>query len=149
MTICATRFSSTGWPKSCGKWPLPLPLLLWLLTEIRDQGRISRAVASVGLSYRHAWGMLREFEGQFGAALVKKARGQGAVLSPLAEKLFWADKRIAARLSLILDSVASELEQELAALLANDRRVLRITASHGFAIDALSVNWMRRILPLI
>ena len=116
---------------------LSLPLLLRLLTEVRDQGSISRAAASVGLSYRHAWGMLREFEEQFGAPLVQKVRGQGSVLSPLAEKLIWADKRIAARLSPLLDSVASELERELAALLASDRRALRITASHGFAIDAL------------
>lgn len=53
-----------------------LPLLLRLLTEVRDQGSISRAAATVGLSYRHAWGLLREFDDQFGAALVQKVRGQ-------------------------------------------------------------------------
>lgn len=116
---------------------LSLPQLLQLLTGIRDLGSISQAAASAGLSYRHAWGLLREFEEQFGAALVQKARGQGSMLSPLAQKLIWADKRIAARLSPLLESLASELEQELAALLANDRRAVRITASHGFAIDAL------------
>jgi molybdate transport repressor ModE-like protein len=114
-----------------------LPLLLRLLTEVRDQGSISRAAASVGLSYRHAWGLLRDFDHQFGAALLQKVRGQGTALSPLAEKLIWADKRIAARLSPVLDSLASELEQELAALLANNRHALRITASHGFAVDTL------------
>jgi molybdate transport repressor ModE-like protein len=116
---------------------ISLPLLLQLLTEVRDQGSISRAAASVGLSYRHAWGLLKEFDNQFGAALVQKVRGQGTALSPLAEKLIWADKRIAARLSPLLDSLASELEQDLAALLANSRQALRITASHGFAVDAL------------
>lgn len=116
---------------------ISLPLLLRLLTEVRDQGSISRAAASAGLSYRHAWGLLREFDHQFGAALVQKVRGRGTVLSPLAEKLIWADKRIAARLSPFLDSLASELEQELATLLASKRRALRITASHGFAVAAL------------
>lgn len=116
---------------------LSLPLLLRILTGIRDQGSISRAAAAAGLSYRHAWGLLREFDELFGAPLMQKVRGRGSVLSPLAEKLIWADKRIAARLSPILDSVASELERELAVLLASDRRALRITASHGFAIDAL------------
>lgn len=116
---------------------ISLPALLRLLTEVRDQGSISRAATAVGLSYRHAWGLLREFDDQFGATLVQKVRGQGTVLSPLAEKLIWADKRIAARLSPFLDSLASELEQELAVLLANNRRALRITASHGFAVDAL------------
>ncbi|HJV87155.1 MAG TPA: substrate-binding domain-containing protein, partial [Noviherbaspirillum sp.] len=112
-----------------------------LLTEVRDQGSISQAAASVGLSYRHAWQLLREFDEQFGAALVQKTRGRGTVLSPLAEKLIWADKRIAARLSPMLDSLASELEQELAVLLATNRRAVRITASHGFAVAAL-INQM-------
>jgi len=116
---------------------IALPLLLLLLTDIRDHGSISSAARSAGLSYRHAWGMLREFESQFGAPLVVKVRGQGTVLSPLAEKLIWADKRIAARLSPFLESLASELERELAALLSQNRAALRITASHGFAVDAL------------
>ena len=116
---------------------ISLPMLLRLLTEVRDQGSISGAAVSVGLSYRHAWGLLRKFDSQFGGALVLKVRGQGTALSPLAEKLIWADKRIAARLSPLLDSLASELEQELATLLANGGPALRITASHGFAVDAL------------
>ena len=78
---------------------ISLPLLLRLLTDIRDCGSISAGAARTGLSYRYAWGMLGEFETQFGAPLVQKVRGQGTVLSPLAEKLIWADKRIGARLS--------------------------------------------------
>ncbi len=116
---------------------IALPLLLRLLNHIREQGSIRAAAASVDLSYRHAWGMLREFESRFGVALVQKARGYGTILSPLAEKLIWADKRIAARLSPILDSLASELEQELKEIFAGNQPALRITASHGFAIDAL------------
>ena len=65
-------------------------------------------------------------------------RGSGTVLSPLAEKLLWADKRIAARLTPLLDSLASELQQELASVLPNPApQVLRIHASHGFAVAAL------------
>jgi molybdate transport repressor ModE-like protein len=114
-----------------------LPVLLRLLTEVRDQGSISRAATAIDISYRHAWGLLRQFEEQFGAALVLKVRGQGTVLSPLAERLIWADRRIAARLSPFLDSLASELEQELAAVLSAKTHALRVTASHGFAVAAL------------
>lgn len=116
---------------------ISLPVLLQLLTEIRRHGSISSAAGKASLSYRHAWGLLREFEAQFGVPLLQKVRGQGTLLTPLAEKLIWADKRIAARLSPILDSLASELERELETLLANKRPTLRITASHGFAVDAL------------
>ncbi|KXS32969.1 MAG: putative molybdenum-binding protein [Candidatus Gallionella acididurans] len=110
-----------------------LPLLLSLLTSIRDSGSISRAAASEKLSYRHAWGMLRDFELEFSAPLLLKSRGKGTSLTPLAEKLIWADKRITARITPILESFASELE----AILTRASTALRITASHGFAVEAL------------
>ena len=112
---------------------ISLPLLLQLLTAIRDHGSISRAAAQTHLSYRHAWGLLRAFEVEFSTPLLQKSRGKGTLLTPVAEKLIWADKRINARLGPILDSFASELE----AILASESSALRITASHGFAVDAL------------
>ncbi len=110
-----------------------LPLLLQLLTAIRDHGSISSAAARANLSYRHAWGILRDFELEFCAPLLQKSRGKGTSLTPLAEKLIWADKRITARLTPILESFASELE----AILTSASTTLRITASHGFAVNAL------------
>jgi len=77
--------------------------------------------------------MLRDFEREFAAPLLEKTRGRGTSLTPLAEKLIWADKRITARLTPILESFASELE----AILTRELTALRITASHGFAVDAL------------
>jgi molybdate transport repressor ModE-like protein len=115
-----------------------LPALLALLTAVSRLGSISRAADECGHSYRHAWGLLREFSAQFGAELVLKVRGQGTVLSPLAEKLIWADRRITARLTPLLDSLASELQQELASVLPDQSpQALRVTASHGFAVAAL------------
>eukprot|EP01034_Spumella_vulgaris_P030731 gene30731-37988_t len=116
---------------------VPLPVLLELLAAVRSSGSISQAAKECGISYRHAWGLLNEFNEQFGAELVHKSRGSGTVLSPLADKLIWADKRIAARLSPMLDSLASELQQELASLLDERPPALRLTASHGFAVAAL------------
>jgi len=112
---------------------ISLHLLLQLLTTIRDQGSISNAAANAKLSYRHAWGTLRDFELEFSSPLLQKSRGKGTTLTPLAEKLIWADKRITARLTPILESFASELE----AILTSESTALRITASHGFAVDAL------------
>jgi molybdate transport repressor ModE-like protein len=117
--------------------PTALPALLSLLTAVSQCGSISKAAAACGMSYRHAWGLLEQFSAQFGAQLVHKVRGQGTLLSPLAEKLIWADRRISARLTPLLDSLASELQQELARVLAADAQVLRLTASHGFAVAAL------------
>lgn len=117
--------------------PVPLPALLGLLLAVSELGSISKAATARGMSYRHAWGLLQQFSTQFGVDLVHKVRGRGTVLSPLAEKLMWADRRIQARLSPTLDSLASELQQELARVLAADGQALRLTASHGFAVAAL------------
>ncbi len=117
--------------------PTALPALLGLLAAVADTGSISKAATASGMSYRHAWGLLEQFNQQFGAQLVHKVRGQGTLLSPLAEKLIWADKRIRARLTPTLDSLASELQQELASVLSEPAQALRVTASHGFAVAAL------------
>lgn len=117
--------------------PTALPALLDLLLAVSELGSISKAATARGMSYRHAWGLLQQFSAQFGVPLVDKVRGQGSVLSPLAEKLMWADRRIHARLTPMLDSLASELQQELARVLVGNAQVVRLTASHGFAVAAL------------
>lgn len=117
--------------------PTALPALLGLLLAVSELGSISKAATARGMSYRHAWGLLQQFSEQFGVPLVHKVRGKGTVLSPLADKLMWADRRIHARLTPTLDSLASELQQELARVLVGESQVLRMTASHGFAVAAL------------
>lgn len=119
-----------------GQAPLDTSALLGLLRAIQETGSIAQGALAVGLSYRYAWGVLREAERIFGGSLMHTGRGRGTRLSPLAEKLIWADRRIAARLSPTLDSLASELEGELARMLAGKVGALRIDASHGFAVAA-------------
>jgi molybdate transport repressor ModE-like protein len=122
-----------------------LPALLALLAAVDKFGSITRAATDCGYSYRHAWGLLRAFSVQFGTELVVKVRGSGTALSPLAEKLLWADRRISARLTPLLDSLASELQQELASVLPHPAlQALRITASHGFAVAALVLQLTRQ-----
>jgi molybdate transport repressor ModE-like protein len=111
--------------------------LLALLAAVQDGGAIAQAARSIGLSYRHAWGQIKRAEALFGHALLDAGRGRGSTLTPLAEKLIWADRRIAARLSPLLQSLASELENELERSLSPAPRALRLHASHGFAIAAL------------
>ena len=116
---------------------LDMSALLGLLLAVQDSGSIAQAAKTVKLSYRYAWGMLRDAEGRFGGALLDTGRGRGTLLTPLAQKLVWADRRISARLSPTLDSLASELEAELGKMAAQRLPVLRMDASHGFAVAAL------------
>ena len=113
--------------------------LLTLLAAIQEGGAIAQAARSVGLSYRHAWGQVKRAEQLFGYSLVDAGRGRGSTLTPLGEKLIWADKRITARLSPLLSSLASELENELDRALPQrpGGGALRLHASHGFAVAAL------------
>jgi molybdate transport repressor ModE-like protein len=111
--------------------------LIELLVRVAETGSIAAACQRAGLSYRHAWDTIRQGEAWFGAPLLRMERGRGSRLTPLGEKLVWADRRIAARLAPALDTLASELEVELQRVIAPPQRLLRIHASHGFAIEKL------------
>ena len=116
---------------------IDIALLLRLLSSIQTDGAILQAAKAVNLSYRHAWGLLREAEKVFGGALLEKKRGRGTRLTHLATTLLWADKRIAARLNPTLESLASELKIELEKSIALKQNTIRLIVRHGFAVETL------------
>ena len=128
--------------------PLDTAALLGLLLAIQDTGSIAQAAKVVKLSYRYAWGLLREAERLFGDSLLDTGRGRGTQLTPLAQKLVWADRRIAARLSPTLESLASELESELGKMASERLRMIRMDASHGFAVAALMAHLNKVAIPV-
>jgi putative molybdopterin biosynthesis protein len=113
------------------------PQLFGLLQGIHRSGKLTEAAAEAGISYRHAWNLLNKWAEFFGVALVEMQKGRGAQLSPLGEKLLWARQRVAARLGPQLDSLGSELNLELQQLLEGVEPVLRMHASHGYAVALL------------
>lgn len=113
------------------------PRVLELLVQVQAQGSLLAACQQLGMSYRHAWDLVRQGEAHFGHTLLHMERGKGSTLTALGDKLVWADHRITARLGPVLDSLASELAVEIGRVLATGPSVLRLQASHGFAIQAL------------
>lgn len=111
--------------------------LIALLLAVHDTGSLAAACREVGLSYRYAWGLLKQAQLMFGRPLLRMTRGRGARLTPIGERLVWADKRIAARLSPMLDSLATELEAELERCVSELIMPLRLQASHGFGVETL------------
>ncbi len=122
--------------------------LLGLLAAVQGSGSISQAGRELGLSYRHAWGLLQQAEQLFGQPLLVRGRGRGSALTPLGEKLIWADARIGARLQPLLESLASELEGELGRVQRRQRAVPRLHASHGVAVAALREQLAARQVPV-
>jgi molybdate transport repressor ModE-like protein len=113
------------------------PRLLDVLAQVQASGSLSAACAKSGTSYRHAWDLIRQGEALFGAGLLQMERGRGSNLTALGQKLVHADQRIQARLAPGLESLASELESEMEAVLQTEPVLLRVRASHGFAIEIL------------
>lgn len=113
------------------------PVLFRLLESIRESGKLTAAARTNNISYRHAWNLLNRGTDFFGVPLVEMRKGQGTQLSALGEKLLWADQRVKARLEPQIASMASEFNDEIQQILAGAHRVLRIHASHGYAVSLL------------
>src|SRR5690606_17033552 len=86
---------------------------------------------------RHAWGLLRHAEKEFEMALIETSRRQGTKLINFGQHLIWANRRLDARLMPTLESMASELQEELERLYPESQQRLRLHASHGFAVEGL------------
>ncbi|EHR70380.1 periplasmic molybdate-binding protein/domain protein [Burkholderiales bacterium JOSHI_001] len=122
--------------------------LLALLAAVQDAGSLAQAARGLGLSYRHAWGQVKAAEALFGGPLMNSGRGQGSTLTPLAHRLIWADRRITARLSPLLESLAAELSGQLQRNRRGTPRALRIDASHGFAVARVLEQMQAAKLPV-
>lgn len=116
---------------------LALSEVLRLLAAIDATGHIAGACRACGLSYRHAWGILRNAEKEFEAPLIETSRRQGTKLTNFGQHLIWANRRVDARLMPTLESMASELQEELERLYPESQQRLRLHASHGFAVEGL------------
>ncbi len=113
------------------------PQLFPLLRAIHDTGKLTQAVDVVGISYRHGWDLLAKWSGIFGSELVAMERGRGTRLTTLGEKLLWAEQRAEASLFPQLENIATELNAAIRKSRQRAATVLRIHASHGYAVEKL------------
>lgn len=111
--------------------------LIAILGELDASGKLTQAAERAGISYRHAWNLVTQWEEFFGAPLVVKEQGRGSTLTPLGESLLWAGKRAQARLAPELDNLAAEFARSINATLHDKSAALSIQASHDFAIAGL------------
>lgn len=110
-----------------------------LLRAVAREGSLHRAISTVRISYRHAWGLLGKAERAAGQPLVLLERGRGARLSPLAEELLSADAAAADSLTREMTPTVTALNNMLGAgrkpRSSADRIVVH--ASHDYALAEL------------
>ncbi|MFP8834101.1 substrate-binding domain-containing protein [Hydrogenophaga sp. XSHU_21] len=133
------RASDPGTPHEVT--PLRNPMMD-VLNAIKNQGSISGAAREIGLSYRHVWGQLKDWEAELGQGLIFWERGQAARLTPFGERLLAAERLAQARLGPQLESLRIELERAFAQVLSAedgdvDIPTLRLYASHDHALSEL------------
>jgi molybdate transport repressor ModE-like protein len=112
-------------------------VMLDFLNEIRVTGKIGRAAERAGVSYRHAWNLIEKWSAFFEAPLVERKQGRGTNLTPFGGKLVWAGQRLQARLGPQLQNLSQELETEINQFLPHGPSIIRVHASHGFAVSKL------------
>jgi len=112
-------------------------MLLALLEAIEQSGKLTQAARAAGFSHRHAWNLIESWSAFLGAPLVVIERGRGTQLSELGAKLLWAGRRAKARLEPELENLAAELAHSLQETRGVQAAVLRIRASHDFALPRL------------
>src|SRR5260370_37365330 len=110
--------------------------LLPLLEAIAATTSLSAAVVDCQMSYRAAWGLLRDYRRKLGAPLVQLERGRGARLAPAGARLLRAQRDARRRLAGVLPRLAIELGA------GPERRrapgaALPGAASHDLALPAL------------
>jgi putative molybdopterin biosynthesis protein len=108
-----------------------------VLQAVRQSGSISGAARLLGLSYRHVWGQLKEWEVSLGHELIVWDRGQAARLTPFADKLLWAERLAQARLAPQIEALRAELERAMATVFDERTQVLSLHASHDDALARL------------
>ena len=115
----------------------PLPEML---EAVAQQGSISAAARTLGMSYRHVWGALKRWEEQLGGELIIWGKGQSAQLSEFGTKLLWAERQAQARLAPQIAALHADLERAFAVAFDPNAHVLTLYASHDDALVALRTH---------
>jgi len=112
--------------------------LLPLLQAIATTASLAAAVVECRISYRAAWGLLREYQRKLGEPLVLLERGRGASLTPSGERLLGAERAAARRVARILPGLAAEIGSVPRKEGRAGPQRLRLAASHDLVLAALA-----------
>jgi molybdate transport repressor ModE-like protein len=112
--------------------------LLRLLGALSGAASLREAAHDVGLSYRHAWGLLGAGARALGTPLVDMQRGRGARLTAFGRRLLDADAHVRSTLGGHLERLRREVRAMLGEGLAGGQPVINLRASHDLALPLLA-----------
>jgi molybdate transport repressor ModE-like protein len=118
--------------------------LLPLLEAIAASGSLAAAVETRGISYRAAWGILRDWHARLGTALVLLERGRGSRLSATGRQLLEAHRSAQRRLADALSALTIEVGSAPRPPGRAAPLRLRIAASHDLALAAFAGEALAR-----
>lgn len=108
-----------------------------LLKAVRETGSLHRAAREIGLSYRHAWGVMRSWEEMLGRSVLDMERGRGASLTRFGERLLRAELRLR-------ESIEPAVQRAMAEFIADlddaqqPQACVHFTGSHDPAVEVLA-----------
>ncbi len=104
--------------------------LFSLLHGIEEAGQLNFAAKAEGVSYRHAWGVVRAWEARLGAPLLVSVQGRGASLTTFARGLLQARAETELALQPTMATNALLASATINGAIEKDRRQVRIASSH-------------------
>lgn len=107
------------------------------LVALRDGGSIKQAAERLGRSYRHVWGLLRQWEEALGEPLVVWSQGEPARLSEFGQRLLWAELRARKRMQPHIDALRANLEKIVDDARDHHQLLLSVCASHDLTLPML------------
>jgi molybdate transport repressor ModE-like protein len=108
-----------------------------LLHALEASGSIKGAAASLGQSYRHVWGAIRQWEETLGQELIIWHKGRRSALTPYSERLIYAERQARVRMTPHLEALRAELGQVLREAADSRLQFLNVAASHDLGVGTL------------
>ena len=113
------------------------PLLFRLIEAVDQGGHLKFAASAAGVSYRHAWGLMRSWEARLKLPLLDLQRGRGASLTDSGRALLTARAQAMSTARSALQAAAAGATALLAPTLDDDRATIRIASSSSELINGL------------
>lgn len=125
----------------------PLPeTLIQLLDGVARGGSLLFAAREIPVSYRHAWGLLRQWEAKLGKPLVNLEQGRGAKLTAAGDSMRQRWYQVGERTVVSLREASQEAAKALDLVFETSTlpSVVAVCASHGFGIKVAIDRWRER-----